>query len=319
MSPDQAALIRSFRQELEGASFGLGQVNDNELEGWLFQAGADRVHLLQWCLSQLDPVLRDRFQNCEEKEAEKRTIEHLKSYGISSRADIILGSAALKEQVVLWKKLLELLKGAKSLKQSPSKGRNTRASVTLQTCSSLSNSKDFFALLHTKQKLIPTDLRCVTSTVCKRDYEKELTDSLARLEELKNLASNLSSDDEKSFADRPVQTSEDYEENFLSSFKKIKECHKIIMDTVFPAVKPQPENPIVNILGSYIEVLADNLSAFVQMLKSTEDIHQMAEALQKSRLEGLEFTDSSPLQECISKSYMLVTETLSLWRIHNLT
>lgn len=118
MSPDQAAVVRSFRQELEGASFGLGQVNDNELECWLFEAGADRVHLLQWCLSQLDPVLRDRFQNCDEKEAEESkcyyisnyfdyyiacitcflsdhvlftgTIEQVKSFGLCSKTDIIL-------------------------------------------------------------------------------------------------------------------------------------------------------------------------------------------------------------------------------------
>lgn len=49
-----------------------------------------------------------------------------------------------------------------------------------------------------KVKLIPTELRCVSSTICKRDYERELTEALLRLKELQELASNVSSDDEKS-------------------------------------------------------------------------------------------------------------------------
>lgn len=55
------------------------------------------------------------------------------------------------------------------------------------------------------------------------------------------------------------------------------------------------------------------------MLKSIEDIHRMAEALQKSGLEGLETSDESAIQHCISKSHSLVSETLLLWRIHNMT
>lgn len=49
-----------------------------------------------------------------------------------------------------------------------------------------------------KTKLIPTELRCVSSSVTGRDYKKDLTEVLAKLEELKDLAANVSSDDEKS-------------------------------------------------------------------------------------------------------------------------
>lgn len=317
MSPEQASVVKSIRQELECASFGWGQVNDNEVECWLFQAGSDRVHLLQSCLYLLDPVLRDRFQNCDEREAETRTIEHIKSFGLSSRNDVILGNAEIKEQVAFWKKMLKALQGAKCPKPSSIKGENGRASVVLNTNSSIIKSKDLYDVMQMKVKLIPSELRCGASAACKKNYEKELTEAQARLEELQDLASNVSYD-EKSFADRSIITSEDYAENFLSNFQKIQDCYAHLQETVFPAVKKQPENPIAITLGCYIETLVDSVSAFVQMLKSVEDIHQMAEALQRSSLEGLRCTDQSALQQCISKSHSFITETISLWKAHNL-
>lgn len=318
MLPKPADVVQSLRQHLEASSYGLGQVNDNELETWLFQPGSDRVHLLQWCLGQLDPNLRERFQNCDGDVAEKRTIEYAKNFGLSLKTDVILGSADQKEQIAMWVMILSVLQVNRHQKQSQPNGGKSKGAIR-QTIMSLIRQRDLTDLLHTKTNLFPPDLRIVAPVIHKTTVEEELRAAILELEELQEEVNNsLSDNEDNSNADRSVHSSSDYREKFLESIKKIQECYRHIETTVFPAVRKQPENPIAEVLGNYFEEISDKVISFVQMMKETEQIHQMAKTLETTNVDNTISPDPSDLQQCISKCHSLVSETLSLWRLHNM-
>lgn len=64
--------VKSFRHRLLAVHCTLAQqVNDSELESWLFRPGPNRLRLLQWCMCKVDPDLQLSFQNCNENDLEK--------------------------------------------------------------------------------------------------------------------------------------------------------------------------------------------------------------------------------------------------------
>ncbi|KAK3913568.1 Replication factor C large subunit [Frankliniella fusca] len=319
MASRQADVVRSFRQLLEASTFWVRDVNDNELESWLFRPGSDRVHLLQWCLGHLDPNLKEKFQNCDGELAEKRTVDYAKDFGLSYKEDVILGSADQKEQIVMWEAMLCLLNASVSIKQRQVTDNKPKG-VIRTVLVNLTHQRDLIDLLHTKVNLLPPDLRISAHSIQRSKVEDVLKTVILELEELNDLAASAQSDDKDDDdlkADRTVHTSDEFIEKFHDIVKKIQECYGHIETTIFPAVRKQKENPIAEILGGYFEELSDKPISFVQMLKATEQIHEMAKAYENISAANVISTDPSELQQCISKCHSLVSETLSLWRLHN--
>lgn len=316
MTPDRTEVVKAFRQLLNNASFGLGQVNDNELETWLFCPGSDRLHLLQWCLGQLNPDLRKRFQACDDIEAEKRTVEHIKTFGVSNDQNVILGNADPKAQIAMWNCMLLVIENSSSCEE------NSEWVPLKQIENAAVRSKEFTDLLFPKIKLVPNDMRLTPSAVSEKKIEQELVIIQQKLENLRGTADVSSADcdnDDSSILEHSVHDTDDYEEAFHNDLKKIQECYQHLEKYVFPAIRKYPENPIAHVLESYMENLADSVIGFVQMLKDIEAIHKVSGELQKPSAGSGKALDRAELNQCISKCHSCVSEILSMWRLHNMT